>query len=48
MYKIGDMITIINNDIELTVKIVKINLDGTYDVINSNKETLRIYREDIK
>lgn len=48
MYKIGDTVTMINNDKELIVEIVKINLDGTYEVMKDNGEILRIYREDIK
>lgn len=48
MYKIDDIIVITDNGIELTVKIIKINLDGTYYIVKDDGEILRIYREDIK
>ena len=49
MHQIGDIIVITTNNIEeLTVKIVKINLDGTFEVMKEDGVLLRIYREYIK
>jgi hypothetical protein len=48
MYQIGEIIVIIGNNIELTVEIIKINLDGTYSVLKDDGTMIRIYREDIK
>lgn len=47
MYKIGDIVLILNGKEKVFVKIIIINLDNTFIVKSENGTKLRVYREDI-
>jgi hypothetical protein len=47
LYKVNDIVIIANGIKAIIVKIVNINLDGTFNVETEQGIILRIYREDI-
>lgn len=47
MYKIGDVVVILNGKVLINVIIVKINLNGMLEVMTDTGEKLVIYRCDI-